>query len=895
MSIKIDKSENDTRDYNYLKLKNNLEIVIIEDKTESLCGACLNVNIGSVHESIPGLAHFLEHMLFMGSKKYPTSNNFMSGINKSGGETNAYTSNVNTNYYFVCSTETYLENLDKFGNFLVNPLLSKKYIKKEISNVNSESNKNIVDNNWLQLEIGKTLYYKDHPLNHYTAGTTKTLSDPNIYEKLKEFKNKFYTAERMSLILFINDKIDMNKLEKIFTDTFSLIPSNKKKELIMLGSPLKPNQISEYIPLSDSNVLRLIFQVKTIRNQINSPLSFIYYLLNLKCPGSLFDMLTVKKLITKLECCELDDLDDFTIFSIDCELTDLGFKLYTKIYNLIKSYFDFILESIQKKNEILVTHFSQNLQLNKNNFKFWEKPDINTIMGNLSLILNYDIPRENILNFDIKLDSFDVIVENSKLMFDNYSCAVCIGSKKQKLKSYEIFPHYNAKYNISDISFNPFNINFDLPITNDFIASTPTLENIKQSKIPKKIDDTNYVLFYYGDKKYKTPIVEIKLYIRLPQLFDSINIYTSVLLYYSAAFNSIIKIKNQMENAGYYFYFKLNIDSIYISIGGYSEKILYAIKIIKYFFSGKFSQDNFDQARYELQQNFKNFAYETVLSKLATFTQEKIYKTFFMPDKILNELNKINMDDCIKTYNTSIVSGKINMFIIGNITKDFGYQITKKIYKYIKLKHQHEVIEYDNIVEYKENEMFIYNNNDSNINVLVGLLFPLPQFSELKTKNWYEYILFCRLFEVILGNDFYNELRTEKEIGYVVKIKSGIYDNNLAQKIYIKFIVQSSKYKYKYILNEIESFIKKHTNRILTEFSEIDYNKYVTGEKNKLKRDFDTMSDLAGYYMNAVVDESYLFNAREILLNKLDLFTLDIFRSYVEKFIVNNIKLCFVV
>ena len=220
-------------------------------------------------------------MLFMGSKKYPYSNNFMSSINKSGGSTNAYTSNTNTNYYFVCSTDTYLSNLDIFGNFLVNPLLSKKYINKEISNVNSESNKNIVDNDWLQLEIAKTLYYDDHPMNHYRAGTIESLSHPNIYEKLKEFKKNFYTAERMSLVLFINDKINNSKLEELFTNTFSLIPSNNKKEVIKFGPPLKGNQITEYIPFIDSHQLRLIFQVKTNKNLINSPLPFIYYLLNL--------------------------------------------------------------------------------------------------------------------------------------------------------------------------------------------------------------------------------------------------------------------------------------------------------------------------------------------------------------------------------------------------------------------------------------------------------------------------------------------------------------------------------------------------------------------------------------------------------------------------------------
>ena len=151
MSINIEKSENDTRNYIYKKLKNNLEIVIISDNDETLCGACLNVNIGSAIEDVPGLAHFLEHMLFMGSRKYPKSNNFMSKINKSGGMTNAYTSDVDTNYYFICSSDTFQSNLDVFGNFLVDPLLSKKYVNKEISNVNIEREWNLSFHKFLRM------------------------------------------------------------------------------------------------------------------------------------------------------------------------------------------------------------------------------------------------------------------------------------------------------------------------------------------------------------------------------------------------------------------------------------------------------------------------------------------------------------------------------------------------------------------------------------------------------------------------------------------------------------------------------------------------------------------------------------------------------------------------
>jgi nardilysin len=42
-------------------------------------------------EELPGLAHFLEHMVFMGSEKFPSENGFDSFVNKNGGFDNAHT------------------------------------------------------------------------------------------------------------------------------------------------------------------------------------------------------------------------------------------------------------------------------------------------------------------------------------------------------------------------------------------------------------------------------------------------------------------------------------------------------------------------------------------------------------------------------------------------------------------------------------------------------------------------------------------------------------------------------------------------------------------------------------------------------------------------------------
>ena len=66
-------------------------------------------------EKIPGIAHFLEHMLFLGSKKYPSANYFSEFIAKNGGYNNAYTEEESTNYFYKIQSSALQESLDIFS------------------------------------------------------------------------------------------------------------------------------------------------------------------------------------------------------------------------------------------------------------------------------------------------------------------------------------------------------------------------------------------------------------------------------------------------------------------------------------------------------------------------------------------------------------------------------------------------------------------------------------------------------------------------------------------------------------------------------------------------------------------------------------------------------------
>ena len=94
--------KNETRIFETLVLDNGIKTVFVEDKLLERTIISVAVKVGSLAnpKDYQGLAHFLEHMLFLGSKKYPDDTHFENAVKKYGGSSNAYTDHFETVYYF---------------------------------------------------------------------------------------------------------------------------------------------------------------------------------------------------------------------------------------------------------------------------------------------------------------------------------------------------------------------------------------------------------------------------------------------------------------------------------------------------------------------------------------------------------------------------------------------------------------------------------------------------------------------------------------------------------------------------------------------------------------------------------------------------------------------------
>ena len=181
-SINIKKSDNDARTYEFTVLKNGLQVVLVSDPVATKAAAAMDVRVGHYSDpiEIPGLAHLLEHMLFLGTKKYPSETNFNEYLSSNGGDSNAYTDSESTNYHFLIDAEkeeVVQKSLDMFSQFFEAPLLLKESIAREKKAVIAEHSKNIDQDSWRIEQVLRSTSNTNYPYHKFGTGNVDSLKD----------------------------------------------------------------------------------------------------------------------------------------------------------------------------------------------------------------------------------------------------------------------------------------------------------------------------------------------------------------------------------------------------------------------------------------------------------------------------------------------------------------------------------------------------------------------------------------------------------------------------------------------------------------------------------------------------------------------------------------------
>ena len=379
----IVKSINDTREYKSIVLANNLEVMLVSDPTVEKSAAALSVAVGSYQEpeEFGGIAHYLEHMLFLGTKSYPKVSEYDEFITQNGGIQNAYTQLDHTNYMVAVNNNAYDEALARFSGFFYEPLLTPEYADKERNAVHSEWTMKSVNDNIILWQLDGLTLNSEHPVSQFNWGNLETLSDKEnrtLHEELVEFYQQYYSASIMKASMISNQPIaEMEKLaQKHFGKIIDKgIPTRSVDVPVAKSDTLK--KIIRYVPQADIKELRVNFVVENNQDEFAvKPYFFVSNLINNEMPGSLAVTLREMGLTENLgSYYNPSEYGNSGSFTVHARLTEKGLKHRDTITGLIFKYIEQIKH--QGVDEKYFKEFKQSLS---NQFRFSEKVKESTFL-----------------------------------------------------------------------------------------------------------------------------------------------------------------------------------------------------------------------------------------------------------------------------------------------------------------------------------------------------------------------------------------------------------------------------------------------------------------------------------------------------------------------------------
>ncbi len=321
--------------YRRMVLDNGLRVLLVSNPQAERSAAALSVGVGSLSDppQSQGLAHFLEHMLFLGSKKYPKPDGYAAFMAQNGGQSNAYTAPDHTNYHFSIPHQAFAQGLDRLAQFFIAPIMDSRYAQREMHAVDSEHGKNLENDSWRTHQVLRTAFLKGHPAATFSTGNLKTLATVKR-TTLLAFHQQHYTAERMTLALV--SALPLKRLEVVVKRHFAHIRHGGGKPLRFAPQFLEPVPALRELrvrPVANKRALMLYFPLPPVRQDWRArPLQLISFVLGDEGRGSLLSLLKAQGLADSLHAGGGNENTwDYSAFTIYIGLTPKGLAQRFKV------------------------------------------------------------------------------------------------------------------------------------------------------------------------------------------------------------------------------------------------------------------------------------------------------------------------------------------------------------------------------------------------------------------------------------------------------------------------------------------------------------------------------------------------------------------------------------
>ncbi|KAH3671146.1 hypothetical protein OGAPHI_000857 [Ogataea philodendri] len=912
LSQNLEKPDIDDRQYRLLKLPNGLVSLVISDPTTDKSAAALDVNVGAFQdpETLPGLAHFCEHLLFMGTKKYPSENEYSSYLSKNSGFSNAFTSSEHTNYYFEVANEAMHGALDRFSQFFISPLFDPNCKDREINAVDSENKKNLQADIWRLHQLNKSLTNPNHPYHKFSTGNKTTLGDLpikqglDVREELLKFHAKYYSSNIMRLVIISNESLDT--MTSWTVDMFSNIAQKDAKPPIETKSPYQAYEYNKYLihakPIMELRSLQVSFPIPDTRPYWESkPAQYLSHLIGHESEGSLLANFKQKGWATGLSCGHEPISAGYSSFIINVELTNDGLDHHTEVLEHVFKYIRML--NVQGPQEWI---FQELRDKSITSFKFKQKrgasQTASRLAGSLHGLEYYNTKGQH------PLEEMPVIPPRAQISPD-------------QLLSTSVIRKYDPEAISYVLSFlNPENFRATLISQRDFSNGNVLTEKwygteYQPTKIDSKIIDSLHNIYKGSDyEEYRLPdrniFIPTEFSLVEPPKDESSEIVYPKLIFNSPSSKVWFKINTKLGgprsgvtlkfnlpgststplNSVFLSLFvemlddELNSVSYLASLGGLNHEFGLARSGMTLSISGfshklenlldrvsdtliKFTNDEsmwndyreerFKVIKEKMHRNLKNFGYTVPFRQIGPILSSLINDESWMIDEEIECFDAVTYSSFKSFVSNLFGICFVEMFVIGNYTRHEASHINELISSKL-----HQTIPYTESqftrgrsldLPYGQEFHFIKKNIDEdNINSCVETYIQLGEITDNRER------VLTELVSQIVHEPFFDRLRTKEQLGYVVF--SGVRQTRTT--FGLRLLIQSER-STGYLLDRMARFLTRMGHSIST-MTEEEFDKHVNAVINKKQQKVKNLSEEKARYWNSIASGYYDFDKREL-------------------------------
>uniref|UniRef100_A0A182NQ16 Insulin-degrading enzyme n=1 Tax=Anopheles dirus TaxID=7168 RepID=A0A182NQ16_9DIPT len=875
----ITKSIQDNRDYRGLKLSNGMKVILISDPTTDHSAAALSVAVGHLSDplEIPGLAHLCEHMLFLGTEKYPKEDEYTSFLKVNGGSSNAATCSDMTKYYFDVIPDKLEDALDRFSQFFISPLFNEEVTEREINAVNSEHEKNLSQDVWRVKQVNKSLSKAAHSYNRFGTGNKETLSETprqkniNVRNELMKFHNTWYSSNIMSLAVCGKESLD--ELESMVIKMFSQIENKHVTAPVWPDMPYGEDQLNTkayIIPVKDTRSLTVSFQMEDLEQYYKSgPEHYVSHLVGHEGKGSILSELKARGWCNKLigGYCSLGR--GFGSFDVMVDLTEEGFEHIDDTVKLIFQYINMLRVKGPQK-----WIFEEYCNLCKMLFRFKDKESPTTLVTNVVSSMHL-LPLEDVLVAHCLITKWrpDLVETLISKLTPDQARLIVVNQKCESLANAEE-RWYGTKYGVHKIdssvleywSTPDLNDNLQLPEPNPFIPTDFELMPIDSGveNFPTVVHDTPTIRTWFKqDVEFLKPKAMMSFDFNSPIVYSDPLNCNLTRLYVQLLKDHLNEFLFEADLAGLGFVVSNTTSGISLSIGGYSHKqIILLDKVLDCMFSFKIDRRRFEILKEQYVRSLKNYQTEQPYQHAVYYLALLLTEQAWTRQELLDATQLLTMERLQMFIEQLLSRMHVECFIYGNVNKDKALQLTKMVEEKMKSTDAKLVPLLARQLlqkrEYKlgNGESFMFEaTNEFHKSSCTELYL---QCGEQEPHSTYVDIL-----SQLLSEGCYTQLRTKEQLGYLVFCGSRKANGICGLRI----IVQSPRHP-SYVEERIENFLNNMLD-YLENMTDSEFNRHKEALVALLLEKPKRLITQYNIYMHEISLRQYHFNRAQVEAEKL--------------------------